>query len=86
MDKTYHETENMQEDSKQDVSIAVAQNDIEHIKRLLSDIKEQTVKTNGRVTDLEKQAVRYDTGLTLIKWAIGAGLINIGAFATQLIR
>lgn len=39
----------------------------------LVDIKEQTIKTNGRVTDLERTKLRAEGGAAVLKaiWAIG---------------
>jgi len=42
------------------------------IKQSLTEIKEQTTKTNGRVTAVEKQNTTWASQIALIKYALGS--------------
>jgi hypothetical protein len=54
-------------DKDQNVSIAVMSRDIKDMKGILTDVHEQTKKTNGRVNELEKENITSKGRITSIE-------------------
>jgi hypothetical protein len=49
----------------------------QEIKETLSEIREQTIKTNGRVTSLERWKWMMVGGLTLLSFLVSAKLLTL---------
>ena len=60
-----------QQDSKQDMKITSLQKDIEYIKETVGEIKIQTTKTNGMVSENEKKIAKTQFWINAVSWGSG---------------
>lgn len=50
---------------------------LQDMKETITEIKQQTMKTNGRVSWLEKTAYLIIGAITILSWLVGTNLLNL---------